>query len=79
MKFLLRKIKEFIDWITGLFKRSSGIAIYEILAITPGRNRAWVNSSVGVIKKPNTSIPTRLLEAFGNYDKKRYLQFVLNK
>ncbi len=79
MKFLLRKIKEFINWIIGLFKKSSGVVIYEVLAITPGRNRAWVNTSVGVIKKPNTSIPTRLLEAFGNYDKKRYLQFVLNK
>ncbi len=79
MKFLLRKIKEFINWIIGLFKRSSGIAIYEVLAITPGRYRAWVNTSVGIIKKPNASIPTRLLEAFGNYDKKRYLQFVLNK
>ncbi len=79
MKFLLRKIKEFINWIIGLFKKSSGVVIYEVLAITPGRNRAWVNTSVGVIKKPNTSIPTRLLEAFGNYDKKRYLQFILNK
>src|SRR3990167_5508720 len=53
MKFLLRKIKEFINWIFGLFKKSFGIAIYEVLAITPGRNRAWVNSNFGVIKKPN--------------------------
>ena len=79
MRFLLRKIKEFINWITGLFQRSSGVAIHEVLAITPGRMHAWVDSSVGIIKKPNASIPARLLEAFGNYDKKRYLQFVLNK
>jgi len=79
MKFLLIKIKEFISWLLGLFKKSTGITIYEVLAITPGRHRAWVNSSVGIIKKPNASIPTRLLEAFGNYDKNRYLQFVLNK
>jgi len=79
MKYLLRKIKEFINWILGLFKKSSGVAIYEVLAITPGRNRAWVNSSVGVIKKPNGSIPAKLLEAFGGYRRERYMQFILNK
>lgn len=79
MKFLLRKIKEFINWILGLFKRASGVVIYEVLAITPGRNRAWVNTSVGVIKKPNGSIPSKLLEAFGRYSRERYMQFILNK
>lgn len=79
MKFLLRKVKEFINWIFGLFKESSGIAIYEMLAITPGRNRAWVNSSVGVIKKPNGSIPSKLLDEFGGYDRERYMQFIATK
>jgi len=79
MKFLLRKIKEFINWILGLFKKASGVVIYEVLAITPGRNRAWVNSSVGVIKKPNGSIPAKLLETFGGYSRERYMQFILNK
>ena len=79
MKFLLRKIKEFINWILGLFKKTSGIVIYEVLAITPGRCRAWVNTSVGVIKKPNGSIPAKLLESFGGYSRERYMQFILNK
>jgi hypothetical protein len=79
MKFLLRKIKDFINWILGFFKRTSSIVIYEVLAITPGRNRAWVNTSVGVIKKPNGSIPAKLLEAFGGYNRERYMQFILNK
>ena len=79
MKSLLRKIKEFINWIIGLFKRPSGLAIYEVLAITPGRNRAWINSSVGVIKKPNSSIPSKLLDEFGGYDRERYMQFIFNK
>lgn len=79
MKFLLRKIKEFINYVLGLFRKTTGVAIYEVLAITPGRMHAWVDSSVGIIKKPNSAIPAKLLEAFGNYDKKRYLQFVLNK
>ena len=79
MKFLLRKIKEFINWILGLFKKTSGVVIYEVLAITPGRNRAWVNTSVGVIKKPNGSIPAKLLETFGGYSRERYMQFILNK
>lgn len=79
MKYLLIKIKEFINWIIGLFRRSSSFAIYEVLAITPGRNRAWVNSSVGVIKKPNGSIPSKLLDEFGGYDRERYMQFIFNK
>jgi hypothetical protein len=79
MKFLLRKIKDFINWIIGLFKRTSGIVIYEVLAITPGRNRAWVSSSVGVIKKPNGSIPAKLLGSFGGYSRERYMQFILNR
>lgn len=79
MKFLLRKVKEFINWIFGLFKESSGIAIYEVLAITPGRNRAWVNTSVGVIKKPNGSISSKLLAEFGGYNRERYMQFIATK
>lgn len=79
MKFLLKKIKEFIVWLFGLFKKSTGVVIYEVLAITPGRNRAWVNSSFGVIKKPNGSIPSKLLAEFGGYNRERYMQFILNK
>ena len=76
MKFLLRKIKEFINWFVGLFKKPSGIMIFEVLAITPGRNRAWVNTSIGVIKKPNGSIPPKLLAEFGGYDRERYMRFI---
>lgn len=79
MKYLLRKVKEFINWVLGLFKESSGIAIYKVLAITPGRMHAWVNSSVGVIKKPNGSIPSKLLVEFGGYDRGRYMQFIVTK
>jgi hypothetical protein len=76
MKFLLRKIKEFINWLFGLFQHPSGITIFEVLAITPGRNRAWVNTSVGVMKKPNGSIPSKLLVDFGGYDRDRYIRFI---
>ena len=64
MRFLLRKIKEFINWIIGLFKRSSGMALYEVLAITPGRMHAWVNSNIGRIRKPLGSIPDAILNAY---------------
>lgn len=66
MKILLRKIEEFINWIIGLFKRSSGLSIYEVLAITPGRMHAWVNSSVGRIRKPLGSIPDAILNSYLN-------------
>lgn len=66
MKFLLRKIKEFINWFLGLFKRTSGVAIDEVLAITPGRMHAWVNSSVGRIRKPFGSIPDAILNSYLN-------------
>jgi len=64
MKYLLRKIKEFINWIIGLFKKSSGMTIYEVLAITPGRMHAWVNSNIGRIRKPLGSIPDAILNAY---------------
>lgn len=35
--------------------------IYKVLAITPGRHHAWVESSAGIIRKPLGSIPARLL------------------
>lgn len=66
MKFLLEKIKAFINWLFGLFKRTSGVAIYEVLAITPGRMHAWVNSSVGRIRKPLGSIPDAILNSYLN-------------
>lgn len=66
MKFLLEKIKAFINWLLGLFKRTSGVAIYEVLAITPGRMHAWVNSSVGRIRKPLGSIPDAILNSYLN-------------
>lgn len=68
-----------MSWISRFFNKSSGVEIYKVLAITPGRMRAWVNSSVGVIKKPNTAIPTRLLDAFGEYNRDRYMQFISNR
>lgn len=64
MKFLLRKVKEFINWILGLFRRSSGVAIYEVLMITPGRMHAWVNSNIGRIRKPLGSIPDAILNTY---------------
>lgn len=76
MKFLLRKIEELINWIVGLFRKPSGITVFEVLAITPGRNRAWVKTSIGVMKKPNGSIPSKLLADFGGYDRERYMQFI---
>lgn len=79
INFIISKLKTFINWIIGFFKKSRGVAIYEVLAITPGRNRAWVNTSVGVIKKPNGSIPSKLLAEFGGYDRQRYMQFIATK
>ena len=92
IKFLIKIIRDFLKKVVEAYqggirgvariffaKRTAGVAIYEILAITPGRNRAWVNTSVGVIKKPNGSIPAKLLEAFGGYSKECYMQFILNK
>lgn len=66
IKFLLTKIKDFIKWILGFFKKTSGVAIYEVLAITPGRMHAWVNSSVGRIRKPFGSIPDAILNSYLN-------------
>lgn len=64
MKFLLRKIKEFINWVLGLFRKTTGVAIYDVLAITPGRMHAWVNSNIGRIRKPLGSIPDTILNTY---------------
>ncbi len=79
MKYLLRKIKEFINWIIGLFKKSSGIAIYEVLAITPGRMHAWIESSVGRIRKPLGSIPDTILNSYIENEKLKTMPLFLNK
>jgi len=92
IKFLIKIIRAFLKRVAEAYqggirgvvriffaKRTAGVSIYEVLAITPGRNRAWVNTSVGVIKKPNGSIPAKLLETFGGYRRERYMQFILNK
>ena len=79
MKFLLRKIKEFINWIIGLFRNPSGVAIYEVLAITPGRMHAWMKSSVGRIRKPLGSIPDAVLNAYIDNQKIKAASPFLNK
>lgn len=79
-KFLSKIVKDFTRWILRLFTRqSSDVVIYKVLAVTPGGMRSWVDSSVGIIKKPNGSIPDRLLADAGGYNKKHYLRFILNK
>ena len=52
--------------------------IYRVLTITPGRHRAWVESSSGIIKKPLVSIPGHMLEDT-SYDRKEYLHFMQTK
>lgn len=91
LKFLLKIIRSFLKGVTEAYQRvirgvsrifftkTSGVSIYEVLAITPGRNRAWVNTSVGVIKKPNGSISSKLLAEFGGYNRERYMQFIATK
>lgn len=91
LKFLLKIIKSFFKSVAEAYQRvikgvsmifftkASGVSIYGVLAITPGKNRAWVNSSVGVIKKPNGSISSKLLAEFGGYNRERYLQFIATK
>lgn len=64
MKFLLRKVKEFINWLIGLFRKPSGVSVYEVLTITPGRMHAWVNSNIGRIRKPLGSIPDAVLNTY---------------
>lgn len=66
MKFLLQKTKEFIIWLFGLFRKTKGVTVYEVLAITPGRMHAWVESSVGRIRKPLGSITGPILNKFLN-------------
>lgn len=53
--------------------------IYRVLAVTPGRRRAWVESSAGIIKKPLGSIPARLLKEHAGYDRAQYLRFMQAK
>ena len=64
MKFLSRKIKEFINWFLSLFRKTTGVAIYKVLAITPGRMHAWVDSSIGRIRKPLGSIPDAIFNSY---------------
>lgn len=79
MKYLLIKIKEFVNWIIGLFKKSSGLAIYKVLAITPGRMHAWAESSVGRIRKPLGSMPDAILNAYIDNQKLKAALPFLNK
>ncbi len=37
-----------------------GVRIEKVLSITPGKNHAWVESSVGRIRKPIEKIPEHL-------------------
>jgi hypothetical protein len=55
------------------------VQIYRVLAVTPGRHRAWVESSAGIIKKPLCSIPAHLLEDCTGYSRMQYLQFMQAK
>lgn len=50
---------------TGRTKKTP--TIYHILSICPGLNHAWVDSSVGKIRKPLNTLPTMALE---DYDRK---------
>ena len=79
MKLLLRKIKEFINWLFGLSRKPSGVSIYEVLAITPGRMHAWMESSVGRIRKPLESIPDTILNSYINSQKLKTMPPFLNK
>lgn len=53
--------------------------IYRVLTITPGRHRAWVESSAGIIKKPLGSIPAHLLAECAGYSRNEYLRFMQAK
>ena len=53
--------------------------IYRVLTVTPGRRRAWVESSAGIIKKPLGSISAYLLAENSEYNRNRYLQFMQTK
>lgn len=47
-----------------VMKVKKKVKIYEVLCITAGRHHAWVQSSVGKIRKPLGSIPYKKLRAF---------------
>lgn len=76
LKFLLKIIRSFLKGVAEAYQRvikgvsmifftkASGVSIYEVLAITPGRMHAWVNSSVGRIRKPLGSIPDAILNSY---------------
>ena len=70
MKHLIRQIKtrltEFLKWLWLAVRKlipriisyhKNKVDIYHIISITPNRMHAWVNSSVGRIKKPTHAIP----------------------
>ena len=92
IKFLLKIIRAFlkrvvdayqrgIRGVAGIFfaKRTAGVAIYEVLAITPGRMHAWMKSSVGRIRKPLGSIPDAVLNAYIDNQKIKAASPFLNK
>jgi len=79
-KYLSKTIQNFIRQIIRLLTgKSSDVVIYKVLAVTPGGMKSWVDSSVGIIKKPNNSIPDKLLAEAGGYNRDHYLRFISNK
>ena len=68
MKHLKNKIQAFLKWLWLCIRRPTiipkvisyhrnKVEIYEIISLTPGRMHAWVNSSVGRIKKQLKYVP----------------------
>ena len=68
MTHLLNSIKNFIKWLWLGIRRPklipkivsyhlNKVEIYSITSITPGRYHAWLESSVGRIRKPINQIP----------------------
>ena len=91
LKFLLKIIRSFFKGVAEAYQRvirgvsrvfftkASGVSIYEVLAITPGRMHAWMESSVGRIRKPLGSIPDTILNSYINSQKLKTMPPFLNK
>lgn len=45
-------------------KERKKIEILKVVSMTPGGNRAWVETNVGLVRKPLNAIPKELLDEF---------------
>lgn len=60
-----KKITEkIINWYQKYKANPSAVIINKVISKTPGGSHYWVESSVGIIRKPAGSIPVNVLNGF---------------